>query len=133
MKLSIPLIPQASGVFPKSPWHCSIAVGVDGSYSTVHSKDIRDTHTLVHRDGRPYFFREKSELYDWAPETVKLQHLYPSGLLVQPVPGLQEAATLEESSLAKLRQLAAIQSSVTVQGFANIADGQILPVDNRAT
>lgn len=124
VKLSIPLIPQASGAFPKSPWHCSVAVGTDGSYTTVHSKDVRESHVPVFRDGRPYFFREKSELYDWAEGRAELQHLYPSGLLVR---ANQDEQTLHEADLEKLRDLAALQSSVVVQGFANIADGKILP------
>ena len=127
VKLSIPLIPQISGSFPKSPWHCSIAVGVDGSYTTVHSKDVRESHVPVLRDGRPYFFREKSELYDWCEEHVDIEHLYPSGLLVRPKNDLAQYQRLDGTDLEKLSQLAALQPSVTVQGFSNVANGKILP------
>ena len=126
MKLSIPLIVQASGAFPKSPWHCCIAVGVNGSYSTVHSRDVRDTHNLIYRNGRPYFYRERSDLYDWAEDaSVEIEHLYPSGVRVHPksdAPGLR---LLSEANLEKLRKLAGMQSAVILQGFANIADGAI--------
>ncbi|KAL8720598.1 MAG: hypothetical protein Q9225_002562 [Loekoesia sp. 1 TL-2023] len=127
VKLSIPLIPQASGAFPKSPWHCSVAVGIDGSYVTVHSKDVRESHVPVLRDGRPYFFREKSPLYDWAEGRAELEHLYPSGLLVRAIPDTPIPQILRDTDLEKLKGLAALQSSVVVQGFANIADGKILP------
>ena len=126
MKLSIPLIVQASGAFPKSPWHCSIAVGVDGSYHTVHSRDVRDTHNLIHRNGRPYFYRERSELYDWVEEAnVEIEHLYPSGVRVYPKPDTQGPRMLSEANLEKLRILAGMQPVVILQGFENIADGAV--------
>lgn len=125
MKLSIPLIPQASGGFPKSPWHRSIAVGIDGSYTTVHSKDVRETHIPVLRNGRPYFFRAKSPLYDWAEGRAELEHLYPSGLLVR---ALEDAEILQGADIEKLKELAVLQSPVVVQGFANIPDGKIQPL-----
>ncbi|KAL9613879.1 MAG: hypothetical protein Q9167_001616 [Letrouitia subvulpina] len=127
VKLSIPLIPQINGSFPKSPWHSSIAVGVDGSYTTVHSKDVRESHIPILRDGRPYFFREKSELYDWCDQHVETEHLYPRGLLVRPKDGSEEASRLNEDGIEKLQQLARLQPSVIVKGFANIADGNVEP------
>lgn len=127
VKLSIPLIPQTNGSFPKSPWHSSIAVGIDGSYTTVHSKDVRESHIPIIRDGRPYFFREKSELYDWCDQNVETEHLYPCGLLVRPKNGSEEAIRLDEDGIEKLQQLARLQPSVTVKGFANIADGNVEP------
>ncbi|KAI9890315.1 MAG: hypothetical protein M1814_004225 [Vezdaea aestivalis] len=124
-KLSVPLIVQANGSFPKSPWHCSVAVGVDGSYSTVHSKDVRETHNLVERAGRPYFYREKSDMYDWAPESVEIEHLYPSGVLVQPRAGYSDIS-LSEEGMSQLKKLSQVQSAgVSVQGFVNVADGAV--------
>ena len=126
VKLSIPLILQTSGAFPKSPWHCSIAVGVDGSYSTVHSKDVRDTHNLIYRNGRPYFYRERSELYDWAEEeSVEIEHLYPSGIRVYPKTDAEGLCQLSEENLGKLKRLAGVQSVVVLQGFLNMADGAV--------
>ena len=126
VKLSIPLIPQVSGVFPKTPWHCTIAVGIDGSYSTVHSKDVRETHNLISRHGRPYFYRERSELYDWAEAAgAEFEHLYPSGVRVSPRADVQGPQELSSANLEKLRRLAAVQSPVSVQGFSNIADGYV--------
>jgi hypothetical protein len=124
VKVSVPLIPQASGSFPKTPWHCSIAVGVDGSYSTIHAKDVRDTHALVYKHGRPYFFREKSDLYDWAEGVAEWEHLYPSGVKLVPRREVEGATILSNDSLRKLRELAERQR-VYVHGFSNIKDGMI--------
>ena len=60
-KLSIPLIPTRDGNFQKSPWHSCVAVGLDGAYRCVHQDEVRDSHELVYRYGRPYFFRETSK------------------------------------------------------------------------
>ena len=58
-KLSVALIPAADGGFQKSPWHSCIAIGLNGQPACVHSEDVRDTHDLILRNGRPYFFQER--------------------------------------------------------------------------
>jgi pyoverdine/dityrosine biosynthesis protein Dit1 len=60
-KLSIALIPAADGGFQKSPWHSCVALGLDGQHRCVHAEDVRDTHELVLREGRPYYFQERFE------------------------------------------------------------------------
>ncbi|PYH98634.1 hypothetical protein BO71DRAFT_395009 [Aspergillus ellipticus CBS 707.79] len=75
-KLSFPLIPGPDGGFQKSPWHSCLAVGLDGNYRCVHSKDVDQTHELVYRDGRPYFYREKLPLYNWGMGVLELQPRY---------------------------------------------------------
>lgn len=60
-KLSIPLVPTPDGNFQKSPWHSCIAAGSNSSYRCVHVEDVRNTHDLVYRYGRPYFYRERSQ------------------------------------------------------------------------
>lgn len=130
VKLSIPLIPQVSGAFPKTPWHCSIAVGIDGSYSTVHSRAVRDTHNLIHRHGRPYFYREQSELYDWAEAAgAEFEHLYPKGVRVFPRADAKGPQELSDANLEKLGRLAAMQSPVNVQGFSNREDGYVEAIE----
>ncbi|RMZ79883.1 hypothetical protein DV736_g6676, partial [Chaetothyriales sp. CBS 134916] len=85
VKLSVPLLVEKHNPksFPRTPWHSSIAVALDGSYRSVHSKDVRETHDLVTKDGRPWCFREKSDLFDLGND-VEIEHLYPWGLKVQP-------------------------------------------------
>ena len=60
-KLSIPLIPTRDGNFQKSPWHSCVVLSLDGAYQCVHQDEVRDSHELVYRYGRPYFFRETSK------------------------------------------------------------------------
>jgi len=123
VKLSIPLIPQPNGDFPKSPWHCTIAVGLDGSYRTAHAKDVRESHKLVYRHGRPYYYRERSELWDWNAGDVVFEPLYPSGLLVRPE-NADGRRALTTGELDKLRELAQIyQGSLKVEGFLNELTG----------
>jgi pyoverdine/dityrosine biosynthesis protein Dit1 len=66
-KLSVALIPAADGGFQKSPWHSCIAIGLNGQPACVHSEDVRDTHDLILRNGRPYFFQErfKESFSEW--------------------------------------------------------------------
>ena len=66
-KLSIPLIPTQDGNFQKSPWHSCVAVGLDGEYRCAHADKVRDSHDLVYRYGRPYFYRERSQLLNEEP------------------------------------------------------------------
>lgn len=124
VKLSFPLIVQGNGNFPRSPWHSSLAVAADGSYSTVHSSDVRDTHDLVLRDGRGYYFREKSDLWDFGDDNVVLEPRYPNRMLVLPARAdLDGAKMLSAAQLQKLAALRAAHTAgpVEVVGFANAA------------
>lgn len=126
-KLSIALIPQARGMLGFTPWHACIAVGVDGSFRTVHAEDVRETHDLVHKAGRPYFFRERSDLFDWAAGdagsgvSVKFEHLYPCGLIIRPadVDDARAPPSISSLPMAKVRKLANTQSPVILRGFAD--------------
>jgi hypothetical protein len=94
----------------------------------VHSKEVRETHNLIHRHGRPYFYRQKSELFDWAEEEgkVEFEHLYGGGCVVTPVMKDAEDRMLTAAGLGKLKKLAALQSPVIAKGFSNRADGEIV-------
>jgi hypothetical protein len=124
-KLSVPLLVQENGGFPKTPWHCTVAVAINGSYLAVHSKEVRGTHNLVFRDGQPYFYREKSTLWDWDDLAVDFEPQYPAGLLVRPQ--RQQVVTLGQIHIDKLRQLARLyRGSISVVGFSNSVD--VFPV-----
>ncbi|KAL8650634.1 MAG: hypothetical protein Q9226_005055 [Calogaya cf. arnoldii] len=58
-KLSIPLVPTSDGNFQRSPWHSCIAAGRDNSFRCVHVEEVRHSHDLVYRYGRPYYYRER--------------------------------------------------------------------------
>lgn len=59
-KLSFPLIPSPEGNFQKSPWHSCIALGADGRLRCVHAREVRDTHDLIYRNGRPWLYCNRS-------------------------------------------------------------------------
>ena len=118
---------QASGNFPRSPWHSSLALSLDGSYTTVHAKDVRDTHNLIHKYGRPYYYRERSDLWDWEDEEVVFDPVYPNTLLVYPMANLGREKALAVAQVEKLKELRAVHKGpVEVIGFENAApvDGQ---------
>ena len=118
-KLSVSLIPQKGGKFGHTPWHSSVAVGIDGSFTTVHASDVRETHDLIYRHGKPYYFREKSDMYDWGNVMVEFEHLYPSGLIIRPSNPATTAPSLKDIDLTKVRRLAELQSPVICRGFAD--------------
>ncbi|KDN61691.1 putative pyoverdine/dityrosine biosynthesis protein [Colletotrichum sublineola] len=128
VKLSMPLLVEKHNPdgFPRTPWHSSIAVSLDGGYRSLHAKDVRDTHDLVMKDGRPWCFREKSELFDLG-EDVEIEHLYPTGIEVRPRDEHEEDVRLDEAAREKLVRLARLQP-VRVVGFENapefVVEGQ---------
>lgn len=127
VKLSVPLIVQDSGEFPRSPWHSNLAVGVDGSYRTVPAKDVRDSHDLIMKDGRGYYFREKSDVWDLSDggaTDVVIEPHYPHRLVVKPacaeLYGVQALSPLQLRKLSALR-VAHTSGPVQAVGFANAA------------
>jgi hypothetical protein len=119
VKLSVPLIIQGSGEFNRTPWHSSLAVGLDGGYGTVHSKSVRETHKLIYKDGRPYYFREKSELWDWEDEEVVFEPQYPNRMIVRPIIGLTGQKVLTAQQTGLLQKLKAVHlGPVVMTGFA---------------
>ena len=120
-KLSVPLITQADGVFPRTPWHSCIAVGINGSLRTCLSQDVSKTHRLIYRRGRPYYYREKSDLWDWDEELVEVEPLYPRGLLVTPLKkSTKGGLMLNERYVERLQKLErSFGGSVRAIGFSN--------------
>ena len=122
-KLSVSLIPQARGSLGFTPWHASVAIGLDGSYRTVHAEDVRDTHDLIYKNGQPYFFRERSDLFDWAADglSVKFEHLYPCGLIIRPanIDNINPPPSIRVIPMKKVRQLSHGMSPVILRGFAD--------------
>ncbi|KAJ5089076.1 hypothetical protein N7532_007760 [Penicillium argentinense] len=121
-KLSVSLIPQIRGSLGFTPWHASVAVGLDGSYRTVHAEDVRDTHDLIYRKGQPYYFREKSDIFDWAADavSVKFEHLYPCGLIIRPadINNVNPPPSISDLPMHKVRKLSNIMSPVILRGFS---------------
>lgn len=115
-KISMPLIPQQDS-FSMTPWHCAVAVDTRGYFKTGHAANWKDTHDLVYRNGRPYFFREKSPLYSWDAH-VEFEHLYGRGLVVHNIAGPEQTSdSLSDSDKEKLASLAILQGKVRLKGF----------------
>lgn len=120
-KLSISLIAQARGALGFTPWHASVAVGVDGTFRTVHAEDVRESHDLIYKNGQPYFFRERSNLFDWTADgvRVKFEHVYPCGLIIRPsdIDDSRAPPSISELPMQKVRKLATTLSPVVLRGF----------------
>lgn len=113
-----------------SPWHSTVAVTRNGTFVTAHKSQHRqdDKYTLVHKDGQPYYFREKSELFEWEKANVEFEHGYNQHLLIKEIPVEREkecinctngsisdsdqAEELSEGDLDKLAKLAILHKSV---------------------
>ena len=124
-KLSVPLIPPPKGGHLMTPWHSSVAVGLDGSFRTVHAEDVRGTHDLVYVNGLPHHYREKSDLYDFGAIKVEFEHLYPCGLIIRPAAHSENKPSFRELDAKKLRMLTEAQSPVVLRGFADTTDREL--------
>lgn len=92
-----------------SPWHCSVAVLVDGKFITAHKSSHRQKFDLIEKSGQPYFFRESSPLFEW-DATVDFEHCYGQNLVVRVQKNREEPS---DSDLDKLALLAIQHRSVT--------------------
>ncbi|KAI9149902.1 Isocyanide synthase xanB [Paramyrothecium foliicola] len=115
-KVSMPLIPQPDSV-SMTPWHCAVAVDTEGNFKTGHVEDLKDHYDLVEKDGKPYCFRERSELYSWDAD-VEFDHLYGGGVLVRNPEGSdQTKESLSDADREKLAELATLQGKIVMEGF----------------
>ncbi|KAJ5664905.1 Pyoverdine biosynthesis [Penicillium maclennaniae] len=129
-KLSVSLIPQLRGALGFTPWHASVAVGVDGSYRTVHAEDVRYTHDLIYKNGQPFYFREKSDLFNWAEDgvSVKFEHLYPADLSFALPTSIMSTHPLQ-SAFCLCAKSASFQITLEEELYVKAAEqlGSILP------
>ncbi|KAI0465983.1 Pyoverdine/dityrosine biosynthesis protein-domain-containing protein [Xylaria cf. heliscus] len=125
-KFSLALIPNAQekGSVGLMPWRSAIAVDADGSYRTVYPDQVRDTHELIYKDGRPYFFRVKSDLFDWSSSglQVDIEHLYPCGIIIRPV---NRSPSMRLIPMQKVRHLSNHFSPVVLRGFSETLDEDV--------
>jgi hypothetical protein len=123
VKLSFPLVPQGLGqasVF-RVPWMSSISVNVAGVFESVYSGDVRDTHDLVYKDGQPWCYRERHDLFNFVGKDIRTDHIYPRGLLVTSESG-NESVTMADEDVERVKGLAKLQP-VHVYGFSNFKEG----------
>ncbi|KAL6796292.1 Pyoverdine/dityrosine biosynthesis domain-containing protein [Trichoderma sp. SZMC 28013] len=116
-KLSFPLIPQPDGS-SMTPWHCSVAVTSKGEFRTALAADLHESFDVIEQDGRPYYFRDRSDVWKW-DVPVEFEVFYPRGLYIRARAIEGEAAPkIGPNELAKIEQLRKAFSPVTLVGFA---------------
>ena len=125
-KISVSVLPTDTSF--TTPWHCCIAFNLNGTTTTGHRAtfDADDRYELVLQDGRPSFYREKSDLLSWGQEGggIECEPLYPAGLMLRPAAGTN-ALSIEDVDGPKVRALAEINSPVILRGFAKTRDREL--------
>ncbi|KAI0534591.1 Pyoverdine/dityrosine biosynthesis protein-domain-containing protein [Xylaria digitata] len=125
-KLSLALVPnpREKGSVGLMPWRSVVAVDSDGSYRTVYPEQVQHTHEVIYRNGQPYFFREKSELFDWSDSDLQVtfEHLYPCGIIIRPV---QHSPSMRLIPMKKVRHLSNNFSPIVLRGFDETLDEDV--------
>lgn len=122
VKLSFPLVPQGTNgasVF-RVPWMSSIAVTVTGECQSVVSGAVCDTHDLVYKNGQPWCYRERHELFEFEGDGIVLDHLYPRGLVI--INNSTRNSAMGGEDIERAIGLRTLQP-VYVFGFSNLVDG----------
>lgn len=118
-KLSISLLPTETSF--TTPWHSTLALRLDGTVTTGHREQFAadDTFELIHEQGRPSYFREKSPLLSWgeAKGGIICEPVYPAGMIIRPAAG-RNKMSMEDIDAEKVRGLAEVNSPVVLRGFA---------------
>ncbi|KAK5996448.1 Isocyanide synthase xanB [Cladobotryum mycophilum] len=117
-KLSIGLLPTST--IYTTPWHCTIAYKLDGTVTTGMRSEFEkdDSFELVYENGRPSYFREKSDLTSWGTEKggIVCEPMYPSGWMIKPAKG-PFTLSMDDVDGKKVRALSEINSPVVLRGF----------------
>lgn len=110
-----------------TPWHSTTVYRLDGSVATAHLDTLETSpnHELVYNDGVSWYYREKSDLYDWGNLAVCFEPLYPTGLIVTPVMG-SAIPSLKDVDMDKIRRLAEHNSPIVIRGFAGIEEETVI-------
>ncbi|KAL0632894.1 hypothetical protein Q9L58_008210 [Maublancomyces gigas] len=123
-KFSISLFPICGPA--ATPWHTTLVFDLDGSVHTAHRATIEASpkHEVVCRNGKPWFFREKSDLYTWEGMDIEFEPLYPFGLVITPAPGAA-VPSLADVDMTKLRRLSEFNSPVVMRGFRDTKNREL--------
>ncbi|KAI1299711.1 Pyoverdine/dityrosine biosynthesis protein-domain-containing protein [Xylaria venustula] len=125
-KISLALIPNPheKGSVGLMPWRSTVAVDSDGSYRTIYPDQVRDTHELVYKNGQPYSYRERSELFNWSDSGLEVffDHLYPCGVVIRPVHG---SPSIRQIPMQKVRGLSNNFSPIILRGFNEALDEDV--------
>ena len=120
-KISINVLPVQKVL---TPWHGTVAIMVDGTILAGQRKSFEEDAKmeLVYEDGRPSYFRERSELYKWnSSAPVEFEPTYPCGIMIRPSNG-PKSLSIQDIDAQKVRHLAEINSPIILRGFAHTRD-----------
>ncbi|RAH58713.1 pyoverdine/dityrosine biosynthesis protein [Aspergillus piperis CBS 112811] len=120
-KISINVLPRTPT--PVTPWHSALCYTADGGfmYGWREIFDADPEMELVHKNGRPWCYRFKSELYNW-PLPVTVDHIYPCGMMVTPV----NPTSISEIDKEKVQALANENSPIILRGFTDTHDHELI-------
>lgn len=118
----IPISPLPTTTYYTTPWHCSIAFSVSGAITTGPRSEFENDpkYELVYEDGRPSYFREKSDLYNWDKD-VTFEPIYPCGVVIRPAAGPKKLS-IHDIDAKKVRALSEVNSPVIMRGFSKTKD-----------
>ncbi|KAH8164339.1 hypothetical protein CIB48_g3901 [Xylaria polymorpha] len=120
-KVSITMLPQDNGTV-MTPWHGACVRGADGRVSMSHAILVPAmTHDIVFVDGRPSYFRERSDVFNWPSMELTFEFLYPCGMIIRPA-NPTSVYPLSMVDMQKVRTLALTCSPVALRGFSNTKD-----------
>ncbi|KAM0523748.1 hypothetical protein ACHAPE_000999 [Trichoderma viride] len=116
-KVSVSTLPTDSTY--TTPWHCAVAVRQDGTITSGLAQTFWDDPNweLAYEDGRPSYFREKSDLYTWASGAITVTPNYPCGVIISPAEGPNKLS-MQDVDAKKVRALSEINSPVILRGFS---------------
>ncbi|PSN62950.1 Clavaminate synthase-like protein [Corynespora cassiicola Philippines] len=119
-KISVNVLPVSSTV---TPWHSTVAFKLDGTIVAGHRRmfEQMDDMELVYENGRPSYFRERSDVYEWGAGQVIFEPLYPCGVLVRPTNG-PKSLSIDDIDASRVRALSEHNSPVILRGFSRTKD-----------
>ncbi|KAL8737192.1 MAG: hypothetical protein Q9181_001918 [Wetmoreana brouardii] len=120
-KLSMSIIPQIGR--SHTPWHGALIRAVDGSITMGHANSVPAlTHELIFdKEGRPSYFRERSDLFNWPGMDVDFNYIYPTGIVVTPRDP-DTKYSFHNVHMKKVRALSEACSPVVLRGFTDTTD-----------
>ncbi|PHH65699.1 hypothetical protein CDD81_1785 [Ophiocordyceps australis] len=122
-KISVYLIPQEGRV--QTPWHSALVRAVDGTITMSHAAEVSNlTHELIFENGRPSYFRERSDLFNWPGLDVSFKYLYPTGILIS-ARSPDQSYSFRDVPMQKIRRLATLCSPVVLRGFRDTTDEEV--------
>ena len=108
-----------------TPWHCTSALEVDGSWRFSHGETFAQDpdYELIYRYGRPSYYRRKSDLYSWSDVDVEITPIQPCGLMI--TPRSDTNLSTEKIDMQKARKLAELNSPIVFRAFKNTTDREL--------